>query len=142
MFSIDPVHIQFHIPAQDPLGREEVLGKIRFLPDHVEFNWRLKGNVFVGGKGEMHTLTVPYGEFEHVELIRKWWRLRRLVLHISNPALVEEIPGVELGKMTLEIDERSREEAKKIASLIDFKRSVFLLDEHDQRLAAMSDEEA
>lgn len=142
MFSIDPVHIQFHIQAQDPLGREEVLGKIRFLPDHVEFNWRLKGNVFVGGKGEMHTLTVPYGEFEHVELIRKWWRLRRLVLHISNPALVEEIPGVELGKMTLEIDERSREEAKKIASLIDFKRSVFLLDEHDQRLAAMSDEEA
>jgi hypothetical protein len=142
VFSIDPVHIQFHIPAQDPLGREEVLGKIRFLPAHVEFNWRLKGNVFVGGKGEMHTLTVPYGEFEHVELIRKWWRLRRLVLHISNPALVEEIPGVELGKMTLEIDERSREEAKKIASLIDFKRSVFLLDEHDQRLAAMSDEEA
>lgn len=142
MFSIDPVHIQFHIPARDPLGREEVLGKIRFLPAHVEFNWRLKGNVFVGGKGEMHTLTVPYGEIEHVELIRKWWRLRRLVLRISNPALVEEIPGVELGKMTLEIDERSREEAKKLASLIDFKRSVFLLDEHDQRLAAISDEGA
>jgi hypothetical protein len=142
VFSIDPVHIQFHIPARDPLGREEVLGKIRFLPAHVEFNWRLKGNVFVGGKGEMHTLTVPYGEIEHVELIRKWWRLRRLVLRISNPALVEEIPGVELGKMTLEIDERSREEAKKLASLIDFKRSVFLLDEHDQRLAAISDEGA
>jgi hypothetical protein len=142
VFSIDPVHIQFHIPARDPLGREEVLGKIRFLPAHVEFNWRLKGNVFVGGKGEMHTLTVPYGEIEHVELIRKWWRLRRLVLRISNPALVAEIPGVELGKMTLEIDERSREEAKKLASLIDFKRSAFLLDEHDQRLAAISDEEA
>ncbi|MDE0595049.1 MAG: hypothetical protein OSB65_07365 [Roseibacillus sp.] len=142
MFSIDPVHIQFHIPARGPLGREEVLGKIRFLPAHVEFNWRLKGNVFVGGKGEMHTLTVPYGEIEHVELIRKWWRLRRLVLRISNPALVAEIPGVELGKMTLEIDERSREEAKKLASLIDFKRSAFLLDEHDQRLAAISDEEA
>ncbi|MEO1835274.1 MAG: hypothetical protein ABGZ49_07240 [Akkermansiaceae bacterium] len=142
MFSIDPVHIQFHIPARGPLGREEVLGKIRFLPAHVEFNWRLKGNVFVGGKGEMHTLTVPYGEIEHVELIRKWWRLRRLVLRISNPALVAEIPGVELGKMTLEIDERSREEAKKLACLIDFKRSAFLLDEHDQRLAAISDEEA
>ncbi len=142
MFSIDPVHIQFHIPARGPLGREEVLGKIRFLPAHVEFNWRLKGNVFVGGKGEMHTLTVPYGEIEHVELIRKWWRLRRLVLRISNPALVAEIPGVELGKMTLEIDERSREEAKQLACLIDFKRSAFLLDEHDQRLAAISDEEA
>lgn len=139
MISIDPVHIQFHIPAQDPLGREEVLGKVRFLPEHVEINWRLKGNVFVGGKGEMHVITVPYGEIEHVELVRKWWRLRRIVLRISDPSLVEEIPGVELGKMTLEIDKRSREEAQKLESLIDFKRSIFLLDEYDQRLAAMSD---
>ena len=52
---------------------------------------------------------------------------------------MKEIPGVELGKMTLEIDKRSREEAKKLEGLIDFKRSVFLLDEHESRLAAMSD---
>ena len=139
MLTIDPVHIQFTIPAQDPLGREEVLGKVRFLPDHVEINWRLKGNVFVGGKGEMHTIDVPYGEIEHVELVKKWWKLRRIILRISDPSLVKEIPGVELGKMTLEIDKRSREEAKKLEGLIDFKRSVFLLDEHESRLAAMSD---
>lgn len=140
MISIDPVHIQFRIPAQDPLGREEVLGKIRFLPDHVEINWRLKGNVFIGGKGEMKTIDVSYGDIEHVELVKKWWKLRHLVLRISNPALVKEIPGVELGKMTLEIDERSRDEAQKLNSIIDFKRSVFLLDEHELRLAAMNDE--
>ena len=140
MLSIDPVTIQFHIPAQDPLGREEVLGKVRFLADHVEINWRLKGNVFVGGKGEMHTIKVPYGEIEHVELQKKWWKLRRIVLRISDPTLVKEIPGVEVGKMVLEIDERSREEAKKLNSLIDFQRSVFILDEHDRRLASMRDE--
>ena len=38
-------------------------------------------------------------------------------------------------------DQRSREEAKKLEGLIDFKRSIFLLDEHDQRLAAMSDDD-
>jgi hypothetical protein len=53
---------------------------------------------------------------------------------------VKEIPGIEMGKMTLEIDKRSREEAMKLEGLIDFKRSVFLLDEHETRLAAMKNE--
>jgi hypothetical protein len=140
VLSVDPVPIQFHIPARDPLGREEVFGKLRFLPAHLEINWRLKGNVFVGGKGEMNTIVVPYGEIEHVELQRKWWKLRRIVLRISNPALVEEIPGVEIGKMTLEIDERSREEAKKLEGLIDFQRSVFRLDEFEKRLDTMRED--
>ena len=140
MLFIDPVHIQFRIAAQDPLGREEVHGKVRFLADHVELNWRLKGNVFVGGQGEMHTIDIPYGEIEHVELVKKWWKLRYIVLRISDPTLVKDMPGVELGKMRLEIDERSREEAKKLNSIIDFKRSVFLLDEHEERLASMRDD--
>lgn len=140
MLSIDPVHIQFHIPATDPLGREEVLGKLRFLPEYLEINWRLKGNVFVGGHGEMKTIQVPYGEIEHVELIRKWWQLRSIVLRISNPSLVREIPGDQVGKLTLQIDQRSRAEARKLESLIDFQRSVFLLDEHEKRLNAMRGE--
>ncbi len=140
MLSIDPVSIQFHVPAQDPLGREEILGKVRFLPEQVEINWRLKGNVFIGGKGEMHTIRVPYPEIEHVELQRKWWRIRRIVLRISDPSLVKEIPGIEMGKMTLEIDQRSRREAKKLESLIDFQRSVFVLDEHEKRLSAMRED--
>ena len=140
MLSTDPLYIQFRIPAQDPLGREEVLGKICFLPDHVEINWRLKGNVFTGGKGEMQTIDIPYKEIDHAELVKRWWRIRRLILRISDPTLVKAIPGVTLGKMSLEIDRRSREEAKKLNGIIDFKRSVFLLDEHEQRLAAMDDE--
>lgn len=98
-----------------------MLGKICFLPDHVEINWRLKDNVFTGGKGEMQTIDIPYNEIEHAELVK-------------------DIPGVTLGKMSLEIDSRSREEAKKLNRLIDFKRSVFPLDEHEQRLAAIGDE--
>ncbi|MGB0990877.1 MAG: hypothetical protein ACPG32_00230 [Akkermansiaceae bacterium] len=139
MISIDPVNIHFHIPATDPLGREEVLGKLRFLPDHVALSWRLKGNVFQGGKGEMTSIDLPYGEIEHVELVKKWFKIRRIILRISDPELVKEIPGVEMGKMTLHIDARSREEAKKLRSLIDFKRSVFVLDEHEKRLKAMKE---
>ena len=140
MISIDPVNIHFHIPATDPLGRQEVLGKLRFLPQHVALSWRMKGSVFQGGKGEMVTLELPYGEIEHVELVKKWFRLRHIVLRIANPELVKDIPGVTMGKMTLCIDDRSREEAKKLAGLIDFKRSMFILDEHEERLKAMKTE--
>ncbi|MFK7909867.1 MAG: hypothetical protein AB8F34_04615 [Akkermansiaceae bacterium] len=139
MISIDPVSIHFHIPATDPLGREEVLGKIRFLPEHVALSWRLKGSVFKGGKGEMTTINLPYGEIEHVELVKKWFRIRHIVLRIDTPELVKDIPGVDMGKMILHIDDRSREEAKKLTDLIDFKRSIFILDEHENRLKAMRD---
>lgn len=140
MLSNSPISIQFHIPASDHLGRNEVEGKVRFLPDHVELDWRLKGNVFRGGQQEVNTITLSYGEIEHVELKKRWWKLRSIILRISSPALVAEIPGVEMGKMTLEIDERSREEAQQLGSLIDFKRSIFLVDEQTRRLEAMSSE--
>ncbi|BDS06585.1 hypothetical protein NT6N_16250 [Oceaniferula spumae] len=140
MISIEPVNIHFHIPATDPLGREEVLGKLRFLPEQVMLSWRLKGSVFKGGKGEMTTIGLPYGEIEHVELVKKWFKIRQIVLRIESPELVKDIPGVDMGKMVLHIDERSRIEARKLTDLIDFKRSMFILDEHDKRLQSMKAE--
>lgn len=137
MFLSDPVNINFHIPATDPLGREHILGKLRFLPERVELSWRLKGNVFNGGKSPLETILLPYGEIEHVELVRKWWKIRRLIFRVSDPQLIACIPAANMGKLTVEIDARSREEAKKLTSLIDFKRSIFLLDSHQQRLQAM-----
>jgi len=137
MFSIDPVNIHFSIPAADPLGRQAVLGKLRFLPERVALSWRLKGNVFRGGKSEMVTIDLPYGEIDHVELVKKWFRVSQIILRIANPALVQEIPGVNMGKMVLNIDGRSRREAKKLSGLIDYKRSMFILDEHENRLKAM-----
>ena len=137
MISIEPVNIHFSIPASDPLGREAVLGKLRFMPELVVLSWRLKGNVFRGGKSTMISIDLPYGEIEHVELIKKWFRVRQIVLRILNPELVQDIPGVDMGKMTMDIDDRSREEAKKLSDLIDFKRSIFILDDHEQRLKAM-----
>ncbi|MFD2277591.1 hypothetical protein ACFSQZ_14055 [Rubritalea spongiae] len=140
MLSNDPISIQFRIPASDHLGKNEVEGKVRFLPDSVELDWRLKGNVFRGGQLEVETVSLSYGDIEHVELKKRWWKLRSIILRISDPTLVEQIPGVEMGKMGLEIDDRSRDEAKKLESLIDFKRSIFLVDEQTRRLEAMSNE--
>ncbi|MFC4991257.1 hypothetical protein [Rubritalea tangerina] len=140
MLTNNPIAIQFQIPASDHLGKNAVEGKVRFLADSIELDWRLKGNVFRGGQQDVEQITLNYGDIEHVELKKRWWKLRSIILRISNPALVEQIPGVEMGKMTLEIDERSREEAKKLESLIDFKRSIFLVDEQTRRLDALSQE--
>ncbi len=137
MIDTEPISLWFFIPAADPLGREEVHGKLRFLPDHVELHWRMKGNVFRGGDGGMTCIELPYGEIEHVELVKRWWRIRRIILRIGNPALVSGIPGVPMGKMELHVDDRSRQEARKLASLIDFRRSIFLLDEQTKRLKAL-----
>jgi len=134
MLDSDPISIQFDIPATDHLGKDHVEGKVRFMADEVEIDWRVRGNVFRGGNAKVETIKMPYTQIEHVELRKKWWKIRDLVLRISDASLVEEIPGVEMGKMILVIDERSREEAQKLESLIDYKRSIFILDEQTKRL--------
>lgn len=134
MLDSDPISIQFDIPATDHLGKNHVEGKLRFMSDIVELDWRVKGNVFRGGNQEVKTIHLPYAQIEHVELTKKWWKIRDLTLRIADPSLVAEIPGVEMGKMVLVIDQRSREEAKKLESLIDYKRSMFILDERTKRI--------
>jgi hypothetical protein len=135
----DPININFQCPPVDPLGKDHVIGKLRFLPDQVELSWRLKGNVFTGGKSEMISRTLAYGEIEHVDLVKKWWKIRRLIFRVTDPKLLGDIPVAEMGKLAMEIDERSRDEAMKLESLIDFQRSIFLLEAQDERLKAMRD---
>jgi hypothetical protein len=134
MLTEDYLSIWFTIPAADPLGRDEVMGKLRFLPEQVELYWRLKGNVFRQDDSEMVCIPLPYSEFESVELVKKWWSIRGIVLRLGNPTLVAAIPGAEMGKMVVIIDERSALDAKKLSSIIDFRRSIFLLDDTNRRL--------
>ena len=140
MILTDPIHINFHCPAIDPLGREEVIGKLRFLADYVELSWRMKGNVFVGGKGEMTKIDLPYTEIEHVDIIKKWWKIRKLIFRVSDPKLLGDIPVSDMGKLEMKIDDRSREEAKKLTGLIDFQKSVFMLDAQEERIKSILNE--
>lgn len=134
MLESEYLSIWFTIAAPDPLGRDEVMGKLRFLPEVVELHWRLKGNVFRQTEAEMQTIILPYQEIESVELHKSWWKLRGITIRIGNPALIDAIPAAEMGKLTMTIDERSANDAKKLTTMIDFRRSVFLLDESNRRL--------
>jgi len=137
MSLVDPVSIYFSIPATDHLGKNEVVGKVRFLESYVELSWRLKGSVFTGGKGDMTTVDLPYGEIESVEVVKGWFRIKRLILRIGDPQKVKEMPAINMGKMDLHIDKRSKLEAKRLVNIVDFKRSEFILDAHEERLKAL-----
>ena len=137
MLGSDPINLYFSIPASDHLGREEVQGQLHFRDDHIDLHWRIKGNVFTGGPGDMKLIEIPYPAVAEVTMKRRWFRPAELVLRLDNPAIVAEIPGIEVGKMTLLIDPKSKEEVAKVHDLIDYRRSQFVLDETNKRLDAM-----
>ncbi|MDP0490296.1 MAG: hypothetical protein Q7Q71_04515 [Verrucomicrobiota bacterium JB023] len=134
MLDTDPISLHFTIPATDHLGRETVQGHLRFHAEHIDLHWRLKGNVFTKGPGDMTLIEIPYSRVTRVDLQKRWFRPPLLVLHVDEPTLVQEIPGIELGQMKLEVDPDSRLEVKKLNDFIDFRRSLFLLDETNERL--------
>lgn len=137
MLEVDPINLHFSIPATDHLGREEVQGQLRFHAEQIDFHWRLKGNVFTGGPSEMKLIEIPYHLVAEVSMKRKWFKPTTLILRLDDPALVAEIPSIEVGRLTLVIDAQSKEAMSKVHDLIDFRRSLFLLDETNKRLEAM-----
>ena len=137
MLDTDPINLHFTIPATDHLGKKEVQGQLRFHADHIDLHWRLKGNVFTGGPSEMTLITIPYPSVAEVDLKQKWLRPSVLLLRLEDPSLVTEVPNIEVGRMLLTIDKQSKAQIDKLKNLIDFRRSMFLLDETNKRLESI-----
>lgn len=139
MFDTAPLSLHFRIPATDHLGREAVQGQLHFSAEKIDLHWRLEGNVFTGGSGEMTLIEIPYQTVSEVQLKKRWFRPTQLILRLDTPELVAKIPGTAVGLLTLELNADSKIEVEKLNNLIDFRRSIFLLDETDKRLSAMRD---
>lgn len=137
MFGSEPINLHFSIAPTDHLGREEVQGQLRFHEEHIDLHWRMKGNVFTGGPGDMKLVEIPYSSVIEVTMKRKWFKPAELTLRLEDPALVSDIPGIEVGRMVLQIDPKSKKAVSKVHELIDYRRSAFLLDETNKRLEAM-----
>jgi len=138
MLDLDqPINLKFTIAAADPLGREQVEGKLRFLPSMCELHWALSANVFRGGKGEHQVIEIPYGQIDEVDIVKKWFRPMKISFHVSNPELVKDIPNVVMGNLTFEIDKRSTDDLERLKSFIDFKQSLFLFERNDNYLEGL-----
>ena len=137
MLDSEPINLHFTIPATDHLGREEVQGQLRFHAQHIDLHWRLKGNVFTGGPGDMTLIEIPYKVVAEVKLNRRWFRPTELIMRLEDPTLVKDIPGVEVGRLALQVQAEGKDAIKQVQNLIDFRRSLFLIDSTNKRLEAM-----
>jgi len=85
----------------------------------------------------MTLITIPYPSVAEVDLKQKWLRPSVLLLRLEDPSLVAEVPNIEVGRMLLTIDKQSKAQIDKLKNLIDFRRSMFLLDETNKRLESI-----
>ncbi len=134
MFFSEPIHLYFSNPAKDPLGRKSVSGQMSFLADSSLLQWRINGNVFVGDTHELQEIEISYATIAEIQLEKHWLKATQLTIRLSQPDLISEIPGAEVGKLTLFIDKQSKKEVKKLAEHIDFKKSILILEKTEERI--------
>lgn len=134
---LEPVNLEFHIPATDPLGKEEVFGRIRFCSNECRLYWNPLQSVFRDSGNEMQCIKLSYEVIDSVKVEKKWFSAPRVCFRVSQPELVNEIPGVKLGNIKCLIDKRSLGEFKRLKRYVDFKKSLFLFEQSNTRLEEM-----
>ncbi len=129
----ETLSIHFHLPATDALGRKHVDGKLRCLDDKVALQFKVRERTFKTTDNELQTIEFPYREVEEVKYVRRWFR-RRLVLRTGDAAILEPLPGSHLGRIEFEVDKKSRKDAARIESFVDFKKSEALAQDSHERM--------
>lgn len=134
----DELSVSFENPATDPLGYDHVVGKLYCGRDAVELQFKVKDRAF--RKTDPVVVPFEYGEVERVQYQAKWFRPAILIFETRSPEKLSEFPGVHVGRIKLTVDKVSREDAKRVASLIDFKQSEAFVAESEQRLRDQKNE--
>jgi hypothetical protein len=124
----------FDIPATDALGRLNVTGKLRAVADKVELHWKEKDRTFTRSKNQLRTVELDYGEIEEASIKGSWFQKKYLVLRVTDPRLIEEMPGVKMGTVELELPKKSLADAKKFVSMLEYRVSEKAAQRADDRL--------
>ncbi|MGJ8632936.1 MAG: hypothetical protein ACSHX7_03380 [Luteolibacter sp.] len=132
----DEISFIFNIPATDPLGKLAVTGKFRAMEEQVILHWKMKDRTFTRASNEMRTIEMTYNDVEEATVTGRWWfSAKMLVVQIKDPRLVEEVPGVSMGKLELELPKKSVESAKKFVAMLDYRMSEAELKKRQERLS-------
>ncbi len=134
----DELSISFENPATDPLGHNEVEGKLYCGRDAVELQFKAKDRSF--RKGESIVVPFDYAEVEKVDYISRWFRPKRLVFQTRSPDKLAGFPGASVGRVELHVVASSRRDAAKVADLIRFKQSEAFVAESESRLGRLRSE--
>ena len=117
--------IYFEIPARDALGRQHVTGKLLAAKDKVRLYWKLKNNTFKKAGEEMQTIEIEYDNIESAEIKSTLGLFKhRLILKVSDPRPLQDIPGTDVGRATLMLmNKNGRLDARRFIKLVDYRKS-------------------
>ena len=131
----EQVSFDFEIPATDALGRLHLAGKLRALEEKVLLHWKIKDRTFTRSKNSLKTVEMTYDDIEEAEIKSRLWFFKPyLSLRIKDPRIVEEVPGVKMGRIELNLPSKARKDAKKFVSMIDFRMTQKEMENRDKRL--------
>ena len=136
----DEASVEFHLPAKDSLGRSAVDGKIRFADKTLFVHWKLRDRTFTRTQNKLQTREFGVGEVEELRLDKGWFKTV-LFLEIKDPRPLDEMPGVDMGKLEIRLPKSARAEAEKLVSVFDFERSQWRADDSRRRLRELEQSE-
>jgi len=138
---IEPIAIYFEIPATDPMGREHVEGKLRGLDDEVVLHWKIRDRTFNREPNPMHEIHLEYHEVEDVEFHKKFWGKRFIDFKVGDPKKLEGMPGIHIGKATLHVTKKSKDDAERLAKFLDYKISEHRVAKSQEALSELFDDD-
>ena len=117
--------LDFEIPARDALGQQHVLGKLLAAEEKLLLYWKLRGRTFRPAAEDMQTIAIDYSAVESVTLQTTLGLFKpRLILRLTEPGLLQGMPGTEVGSTTLHLTGgHARAEAAKFIRLVDYRKS-------------------
>lgn len=137
----DPTALSFHIPARDALGREHVEGKLVAGDETLQFFWRFRDRTFKRLGDDMKLIPLDYTNVESVTLktTLRWFK-PRLMLKLTDPRPLGEVPGTQVGTATLMLDgPEARQEARAFIKMIDYRKSDAMANARITRMSDLQD---
>lgn len=137
----DPTALSFQIPARDALGREHVEGKLVAEEEALHFYWRFRDRTFKRLGDDMKLIVLDYTNVESVTLktTLRWFN-PRLMLKLTDPRPLGEVPGTQVGAATLMLaGAEARQEARAFIRMIDYRKSDAVANARITRMSDLKD---
>ncbi len=134
----DELSVYFENPSTDPLGYNQVEGKLYCGRDNLQLQYKQKDRAF--RKNSPVVIEFGYAEVYEVEYVSRWFRPKLLIFKTRSPEKLKQFPGAKVGKVRLHVTKAAREDARRAQVFIEYRQSEAYLRESDTRLSESRDE--
>lgn len=121
------------------MGYDLVEGSL--LCGHEELTLSFKQRDRAFRKNPLLSVTFAYAEIESIQFLSKWFQPKRIVLRTITTEKLEEFPGARVGEVELFVRKESIPQAKRVAELVEFRKSEARLEKAEMRIGRLEGEE-